>query len=99
MSLIIYSRRIAWRKQGAAVVGTLTLTDGRKGNVVLVGARTNPKGAALVLPGESGEAPMTVMLKDGLDRMYPQQMLELLCMQERSFGTAGLPAPTGLDAP
>ncbi len=80
------------------MVGTLTLTDGRKGNVVLVGARTNPKGAALVLPGESGDSPKTVLLKDGLGWVHPEQVLELLCMQERSFGTAGLPVPTGLDA-
>lgn len=79
-------------------MGTLTLNDGRKGNAVLVGARQNPKGAAVVLPGEGGGPPKTVLLSEALHMLHLQQLADLLCMQERAFGDAGLPSPAELDA-
>lgn len=96
MSLISSSRSIAWRRQGAAVVGSLTLPDGQKGNVVLVGGRDNPRGAAIVLPGAAG-APRTLPFEGNAGLLHPQQVAELVCMQERVFGTAGLPKPTDLE--
>ena len=97
MSPISSSRSIAWRRQGAAIVGTLTLPDGRRGNVVLVGGRNNPKGAAIVLPGDGGGAPQTLPFAENAGLLHPQQAAELVCMQERAFGTGGLPRPTDLD--
>jgi hypothetical protein len=79
-------------------VGTLTFNDGRCGNVVLVGARENPKGAVVVVPGEEGGAPGTLLFADAVSFLYPQQIVELLCMQERAFGAHHLPSPAEMDA-
>lgn len=98
MSLITSSRSLSWRKQGAAVVGTVTFMDGRRGNVVLVGPRENPKGAVAVVPGGEGEPPATHLLTDALNLLHPQQLTEVVCMQERAFGGFRLPAPVELDA-
>ena len=87
----------SWRKQGAAIVGNLTLLRGRVCNVVLVGNAQNAKGATLVLPGEGGRGPKTVLLSAGHDLLHPRCVIDILCMQERFFGNRGLPVP-GLTA-
>jgi hypothetical protein len=61
--------------------------------VVLVGARDNPKGAVLVLPGEAAGEVEAVPLSSGLAWLSPGQALDLLCMQERIFGKSGLTPP------
>jgi len=78
-------------------VGALTLSDGRLCNVVLAGARQNPKGAALVLAGAAGTAPQTVMLADAHNLFHPKQLIDVLCMQERIFGKSNLPPPGDVD--
>lgn len=74
-------------------MGVLTLPDGRVCNVVLVGARQNPKGAAVVLPGEGGAGPQTMMLAGALTLFHPRQLTDILCTQERVFGQSNLPPP------
>jgi len=87
---------IAWRKQGTAIVGEVTLVDGRSANVVVVGCAQNPKGAALVLPGEKGSKPTMNLFPAAIELLRPSEVVEILCMQERAFGKRGLPAPEGL---
>lgn len=83
-----------WSSQGNAVIGTVTLTDGRTGNAVIVGARSNPKGAVIVAKNaESGEAE-TVPLAEGLDALNPTDVIDILCMQERLHGESGLTPPS-----
>ena len=75
-------------------MGSLCLVDGRRANVVLVGARDNPKGAVLVLPGESAGQVQTQPLQLALPLLDPDFALSVLCMQERVFGTSGLKPPS-----
>lgn len=74
-------------------MGLLNLTDERRGNVVVVGARQNPKGAVLVLPGESDGQVQTFALSDAVGLMHPSQVIDILCIQERAFGQSGLTPP------
>lgn len=83
---------ISWKKQGEALVGSLTLQSGSKGSVILVGPGSNPKGATLVIPGEDPKKPRTALLPAGSEQLAPGQFLEILCMQERNFGGRGFPA-------
>jgi hypothetical protein len=75
------------------------LADGRHANVVLVGARDNPKGAVLVLPGETVGQVQTEPLQSAWVRLRPDHALGVLCMQERAFGKNGLKAPTETASP
>jgi hypothetical protein len=84
---------ISWKKQGEAIVGGLTLVGGGKGNVVLVGSASNPKGATLISPGEDPTKPRTALLPAGCELLSPGDYLHILCMQERSFGERNLPEP------
>ena len=84
---------ISWKKQGEALVGSLTLVGGHKGSIVLVGPGSNPKGATLLIPGEDPKKPHVALLPAGCEQLGPGQYLEILCMQERGFGDAGFPAP------
>ncbi len=85
---------IIWKQQGAATVGDLTLADGRRANVVVVGATSNEKGAAIVIPPSVSGAPAeTILLPAGNFLLHPWHRLEVICMQERCFGTFGLPRP------
>jgi hypothetical protein len=79
-----------WTKQGAAVVASVDLKSGQRGNVVLVGARENPKGAVIVLPSGGG-AVDTRPLEAHLDNLPAATVTEIMCMQERLFGASGLP--------
>ena len=84
---------IRWQKQGAAWVGTLKLGDGDAANIVLLGGRDNPKGAVLVTASQGG-APDKRALGSVLDLLSPKQTIEILCMQQRAFGSsAHLPPP------
>ena len=82
-----------WTRQGDAVVGVARLTDGAPARVVLVGPRSNAKGAVVVIPAESPNKVKTVSMNEALDRLSPQDIVETLCMQERLFGTSGLALP------
>lgn len=83
---------VSWKKQGAALVGTLALVDGREANVVLVGARQNPKGAVLIVPSRTDGHLQTVLLSDSLDQLDQSSVVEVLCMQELAFGKGRLKA-------
>lgn len=87
---------IPWKKQAEALVGPLQLTNGRRATVVLVGGRENPRGAALVLPAADGGKPVPAPLADHLEHVPKTLLIEILCMQERVFGAAGLPIPEDL---
>lgn len=85
---------IIWKQQGAAVVGEVTLTDGRRASVVVVGATQNEKGAALILPPATPDAAAETLLFPAANSLLaPWHLLEVICMQERCFGTFGLPHP------
>ena len=84
---------IVWRKQAAAWVGDLSLSDGRRGNIVLVGPRANPRGAVLVLPEDKEGKVTTTPISAGYEMLDPQQLIEIQCMQERAFGKTGLTPP------
>lgn len=87
---------ITWKRQGAAVVGEVSFTDGRRGNIVLVGPHTNPRGAALLVPGEDPEKPATQFFSPETELLSPELIVEMLCVQERAFGNRGLPKPQDL---
>lgn len=76
----------------------MTLPNGWVGNVVLVGARSNAKGAAMILPGPEGSGPKTILLQDGISFLHSRQLIDILCMQERVFGECRLPAPEKLES-
>ena len=84
---------IAWTKRGNAVVGAVALEDGRKGSAVIVGPRTNPKGVALVVPKGSANEMESMVLADGVAFLSPDQVFDIICMQERLHGSGKLPKP------
>ena len=81
-----------WKVQGQAVVSSLALTDGRMVSVAVVAGRDKPKGAVLILPKADPGAD-TVPVAETLELMTPQHVTDVLCMQERMFGSSGLPQP------
>lgn len=81
---------IKWNAHGAAFVGAVTLANGRRGQVVVVGPRDNPKGASLVVASASGNEPVTVPLSETLTHIRPKELIEILAAQERCFGSSGL---------
>lgn len=83
---------VRWSRQGSAVVGEVRLTTGVAARVVVVGPRQNPKGAVLVIAGGAGDL-QTQPLYEQPDFIAPQQLAEVLCMQERLFGEQKLPPP------
>jgi hypothetical protein len=83
---------VVWKRQGAALVGSLSFSDGARGKAVIVAGRDNPKGAMVVL-SESGEAADPVPLPNCLDRLRPEDVVSLLSVQERAFGGSGLEPP------
>ena len=68
----------------------MSLLDGRVGNVVLVGPRSNPKGAVVVLPGGNSGSMETLPFADVTDGLHPATIVEVLAAQERAFGTSRL---------
>ncbi len=77
-------------------MGSLALKQGGKGSIIVVGPANNPNGATLVTPGDDPKKPHTSLLPSGCAFLTPGQYLEILCMQERGFGSHSFPAPTGL---
>jgi len=71
----------------------VSFLDGARGNVVLAGGRSNPKGAILVLPGDRAGKVKTVAFADGLHLLSSAAIVDVLCMQERAFGDSGLTPP------
>lgn len=88
---------ISWNEQGAALVAQLLLRDGRHGSVVLVAPRSNAKGATLFLPGSDAGKPEILPLLQGIDLLRPEDLVQILAMQERVFGDSGLPRPAGFN--
>jgi len=88
---------ISWKKQGEAIVGGLELAGGKRGNVVLVGPASNPKGATLIIPGDDPKRPQTTPLPAGCGHLSPDDFLDILCTQERGFGDRNFPAPGDID--
>lgn len=81
-----------WKPQGPAFTADVLLTDGRAGKVVVVAARANPNGAALLLPTADGSLqPAPLASNDAF--LSPSDFIEVLLFQERAFGNSGLPAP------
>ncbi len=81
-----------WSRQGGAVVSLARLVDGRAARIVLVAGRENPKGAMLIL-ADASTAQNAFPVSKMLDAMTPFDAADILCMQERIFGTAALEAP------
>lgn len=87
---------IDWTKKGEAVVGTLSLTDGRTGNAVVIGGRDNPRGVVIVAVKDGSDEPESVSLTEATALIGPQDVVDILAIQERLHGTRGLTAPAGL---
>ena len=87
---------ITWKQQGAAVIGALVLADGRGASVALVGPRQNPKGAAIIMKASVGDDVETIPLKDAVALLSPEQMVDIICSQERVYGSSGLTTPEGI---
>jgi len=79
-----------WKRQGAGLVGSIKLRDGRVGKVVLVGSRENPKGAMLVLATEEPGGALAIPFLEAVSLVHPRNVVEVLCAQERDFGASGL---------
>lgn len=63
---------------------------------MVIGPRDNPKGAVLVIPAAAGGNQVeTIALLDGAGLMHPSHVVEAMSLQERAFGSSGLPAPAG----
>lgn len=81
-----------WSRQGGAVISPARLADGRAVRVVLVADRTNSKGAMLIL-ADASSAQNAFPLSKMLDSIHPNDAADILCMQERIFGTSALTMP------
>lgn len=82
-----------WQQRGAAVVSPVTLTTGMRATAVIVGPRSHPKGAAIVLPGSAKGEVKTVPLAEAVVLLHPAHAIDIYAMQERLHGDAGLPRP------
>lgn len=87
---------IAWKKQGEAVVGAIESVEGLDGSAVIVGGRENPRGAVLVLPPSEGAEAESILLADSMGHLRPDQVVDIVCMQERLHGESGLNPPADL---
>lgn len=83
---------LAWTRQGPAFAADFTLLDGRHAKTVLVAARSNPKGLAVIIPSEDGSI-QTLLSPAEFSLIPAGDYIEILLMQERVFGTSELPAP------
>lgn len=84
-----------WKQQGKAVTSGVKLKDGRAGTVVIVGPRSNAKGAVLIAPKEGGQVDK-LAFTEGASLLNPRDVVTILVMQERLHGDSGLPAPPEL---
>lgn len=87
---------VVWRRQDKAITGRLELAGGSPANVVVVADRTTPRSAALLIPQPGEAKPKSMLLDDALDLLDPADLVQILCMQERCFGTLGLAMPEEL---
>lgn len=83
---------LAWKAQGAAIAADLSLSDGRHAKAVIVADRQNPRGLAFLIHAEGTQLTPASLGEIG-DLLDVGQYIELIVMQERAFGTAGLPKP------
>lgn len=84
---------IAWQRQGAAIVGSIVLTNGSHGKAVIVAGRDNPKGAMIVTAGAAPGQVVPRPLPESRDELPPGTLIEIICMQERVHGETPLPPP------
>ena len=84
---------IAWKKPGAALVGPIELTDGASGTVVILGPAEQPKNLILLTKDAESAELVKTPFKDSLSRVSLAHIIEILCTQERAFGTHGLTPP------
>jgi len=83
---------LAWKAQGTAFAADLQLLDGRRATAVIVADRQNPRGLVLLI--HEGGATLTPTPFDEVgDLLAVGHWIEMLAMQERAFGTRGLPKP------
>lgn len=71
------------------------LTDGRMGTIVIVGPRSNARGAVVVVPKNDQEMDKMPFV-DGVSLLQPKDVVTIMVMQERLHGDSGLPAPPQL---
>jgi hypothetical protein len=83
---------IVWKQMDQALVGAISLRDGEKASVVLVAEPKIPKGA-LVLISQGDDKPAPVPLSEIHARLNPSDMVDIVCTQERAFGSHGLSKP------
>ncbi len=74
-----------WKKQGPAILRMVQLTDGRKGVVVLIGKYGKEQHAVIVFQKEGGEREI-IPIEKLLDFFTPEDLIDILCVQERVFG-------------
>lgn len=74
-----------WKRQGSAVLRMVQLTDGRKGVVVLIGNYGKEQHAVVVF--QKGEKEREIIpVEKILDFFTPEDLIDILCVQERAFG-------------
>jgi len=88
---------LKWHKQGPAFTAPVQLQDGDQASVVVLGAASNPKALALVLPCPDGK-PVSESFPEAAARLSPFDLIQVYCMQERCFGTHGFHPPERLGA-
>lgn len=74
----------------------LSLADGRTGNAVVVGGRDNLRGAVIVAAKEDSGEPESISLAEASALISPQDVIDILAIQERLHGTRGLTRPADL---
>ncbi len=74
-----------WKRQGSAVLRMVQLKDGRKGVVVLIGKYGKEQHAVVVFQKEGTEREI-VPVEKLLDFFTPEDLIDILCVQERVFG-------------
>ena len=74
-------------------MGPIELSDGSSGTVVILGPAEQPKNLVLVTRGADEASIAKTPVKDCLIRLSPVQVIDVLCTQERAFGTHGLTPP------
>lgn len=84
---------ITWKRQGGALVGAVKTSGKRTSRIVLVAGRDNPMGAMLAVVPNGQSRPEVVPLAEALELLGPQDVIEILCMQERVYGDSGLEPP------
>lgn len=78
-----------WRKQSSAIIRPIQLKNGRKGIVILIGGRENEKNAVVVFQTEGGGKEIFTV-KQLIDELQPDDLIDILCVQERVFGNRAI---------